>query len=599
VTSGPGYSHGPRALPGGGAEFRLWAPAQAQIALVIEERAPLPMRAFDGGWHGIEMPDAAPGSRYGFRLGDGRVVPDPASRHQPDDVHGLSQWIDTASLEFATPWRGRRWEECVLYELHVGAFTREGTFLAAIERLDHLASLGITAIELMPLADFPGKRNWGYDGVYSYAPDASYGTPHDLARLIDAAHARGIAVLLDVVYNHFGPAGNYLGSYAPQFYTGRHRTPWGAGINFDDPDARPVRDFFIENALFWLQEYRFDGLRLDAVHAIADDGPLHLLQEIAQRVRAQVNDRPVHLLLENEDNESRHLERDRDGAPLQYTAQWNDDIHHVLHVAATREHAAYYGDYPDNDALTARAIAEGFAFQGGVMQSRGRERGEPSAHLPPAAFVSFIQNHDQVGNRAFGERLGALVPPHKLRAVSAVYLLAPQVPMLFMGEEWNARQPFLYFCDFGGELADAVRKGRREEFRRFPEFADPVRREQIPDPEDPRTFEASKLHWEDRGERECALTLRWYERILTVRRTRVVPLMPHIRSAGTAHGVGTNAVFVSWRAEDGHRLRLCANLSDAPRGFPSAYDRVIWHEGGAPQGSTLPPWTVRWTVREP
>jgi malto-oligosyltrehalose trehalohydrolase len=586
-------------LAAGAVEFRLWAPAQSAVSLVIDGRQPVPMQPVGGGWHAREMTHLSAGTRYGFRLSDGTVVPDPASRSQPDDVHGLSAWFDTRDLGFEIPWRGRRWEECVLYELHIGAFTPEGTFRAAVEKLDYLAGLGITAVEIMPVADFPGRRNWGYDGVYPYAPDASYGTPQDFAHFIDAAHARGIAVLLDVVYNHFGPDGNYLGLYAPQFFTERHCTPWGAGINVDDPTARPVREFFIENALFWLREYRLDGLRLDAVHAIADDSATHLLEEIAARVRREITDRPVHLLLENEENEARHLTRAPAGTPLRYTAQWNDDIHHVLHVAATGESAGYYQDFPDNTHLTGRAIAEGFAFQGEVMRCRGRARGSRSGHLPPSAFVSFIQNHDQVGNRALGERLGALVPVHKLRAIAATYLLAPQIPMLFMGEEWNARQPFLFFCDFDGELAQAVRTGRREEFARFPEFADPERRERIPDPLAAGTFENSKLRWEDRAGAEGAATLRWYERILATRRARIVPLIPHIRSSGIAQVMGKNAVFVSWRSGERHRLRLCANLSDAPCEFPTAYDRVIWHEGGAPRETTLPPWTVRWTVREP
>jgi malto-oligosyltrehalose trehalohydrolase len=594
----PDYAHGPRAVRDG-VEFRLWAPAQLQVELQLGGEAPRRMRTLANGWHSLEVAGVAPGARYGFQLADGSVVPDPASRSQPDDVHALSAWVDTQALQFSVPWQGRRWEEMVLYELHVGTFTPAGTFLAAIDKLDHLAGLGITGIEIMPVADFAGRRNWGYDGVYPYAPDASYGTPQDFASLIDAAHARGIAVLLDVVYNHFGPAGNYLARYAPQFFTDRHRTPWGAGINVDDPAARPVRDFFIDNALYWLREFRLDGLRLDAVHAIADDSMTHLLDEIAARVRATFADRPIHLLLENEDNGARHLARDRTGAPAAYTAQWNDDIHHVLHVAATRENAAYYQDYPDATGLTARAIGEGFAFQGEVMRCRGRPRGEPCAHLPPTAFVSFIQNHDQVGNRAFGERIGMLVTNEKLRAIAAVYLLAPQIPMLFMGEEWNARQPFLYFCDFEGELADAVRAGRREEFKRFPEFADPARRERIPDPLAATTFEQSKLRWQDRGERECADMLRWYERILAARRARVIPLIPLLRSAGAAEVVGTNAVFVRWRSAEDRELRLCANLSDEPRDFPAAHDRVIWHEGGKPDGATLPPWTVRWTVHEP
>jgi len=592
------YSHGPCALPAGGVRFRLWAPSQERIELALDDAAPRAMTRGADGWHTVDVADATEGVHYGFRLADGGIVPDPASRRQPNNVHGMSEWIDTARLEFGIPWQGRRWEEIVLYELHVGAFTPEGTFAAAIEKLDELASLGVTALQIMPIADFPGLRNWGYDGVYPYAPDASYGTPRDLARLVDAAHARGIAVFLDVVYNHFGPEGNHIARYAPEFFTDRHRTPWGAGLNFDDPKAQPVRDFFVENALYWLREYRFDGLRLDAVHAILDDSATHLLEEIARRVRAAIADRPVHLVLENEDNVSRLLRRGADGRPQLFTAQWNDDIHHVLHVASSRECVAYYEEYLDDTRLTARAIGEGFAFQGEVMRARGRPRGEDSTRLPPAAFVSFIQNHDQVGNRAFGERLGTMVSPEKLRAVASVYLLAPQIPMLFMGEEWNSSQPFLFFCDFHGELAEAVRRGRREEFKRFPQFTDPAHRERIPDPQDPATFQRSKLAWEERKRPEHAEWLRWYQRALAARRSYVVPLISEIRGAAASHVVGPNAVFVSWSAGAGRRLRLSANLADEAREFPLDRGRVIWHEGGAPAGAELPAWTVRWTLLE-
>jgi malto-oligosyltrehalose trehalohydrolase len=590
------YAHGPSALPGGGAQFRLWAPSQEKIGLVLDETT-RPMRRQPEGWHVFDALDALEGMHYGFRLPDGRVVPDPASRYQPNNVHGLSQWVDTTQFQFLVQWQGRPWEECVLYETHIGTFTPAGTFRGAVEKLDHLAGLGVTVLQIMPVADFPGLRNWGYDGVYPYAPDASYGTPQDFVALIDAAHARGIAVTLDVVYNHFGPEGNYLPGYVPEYFTPRHKTPWGSAINFEDPGALPVRQFFVENALFWLREYRLDGLRFDAVHELRDDSGTHVLAEIAARVRAGVTGRPVHLMLENEENQARWLRRAKDGSARGFTAQWNDDIHHVLHVAATRENVSYYEEYLDDSRLTERAIGEGFSFQGEVMRCRGRARGEPSQDLPPTAFVAFIQNHDQIGNRAFGDRLGMLTTPEKLRAVAAVYLLAPQIPMLFMGEEWQARQPFQFFTDFHGELADAVRNGRREEFKRFPEFSDPARRAQIPDPQDPATFANSKLRWEDRRLPECAEWLRWYERILTARRSFVMPLLKSITRAGLTQVLDTNALFVSWRAGE-QRLRLSANLSDKPVEFPHDRGRVIWHEGGTPNSATLPAWAVRWTIGE-
>jgi maltooligosyltrehalose trehalohydrolase len=514
-------------------------------------------------------------------------------------VDGASEILEPLAFSWAVPWAGRAWNEMVLYELHIGTFTAEGTFAAAIERLDHLASLGITGIEVMPVADFPGARNWGYDGVFPFAPDASYGRPEDFQRFIDAAHARGIAVLLDVVYNHFGPHGNRLPALAPAFFTERHRTPWGAAINFDGPGCGPVRDFVVENALYWLQQYRLDGLRLDAVHAMADDSPRHILEEIALRTRSEITDRPIHLLLENEHNEAGRLERDESGAPRQYTAQWNDDVHHVLHVAVTREGHAYYSEYLRNTRLLGRALAEGFAWQGEVMRFSNRTRGAPSADLPPEAFVPFIQNHDQVGNRAFGERLDALAPPEAVRAAAAVYLLLPQVPMLFMGEEWACAQPFQFFCDFDGELAEAVRNGRREEFRRFPEFADPAARERIPDPQSAQTFLDSKLRWDELALPAHAQRLRWYQRILAVRRERIAPLLPRIRRGGTYQVIDDEAVFVSWRCDDGRRLRLLANLRSRETEFPYGSGRVIWHEGPQPNESTLGPWSVRWTLAEP
>ncbi len=428
---------GAQLLSDGTTRFRLWAPGCASIRVAIEGLAsPLKLEPLDGGWHELRTDSARAQSRYRFVLPDGMQVPDPASRFQPDDVHGASEVIDALAYEWRDlGWTGRPWSEAVIYELHIGAFTPEGTFRAAINRLEHLASLGVTAIEIMPIADFAGARNWGYDGVLLYAPDSVYGRPDDLKALIDAAHAHGIMVLLDVVYNHFGPDGNYLSLYAPEFFTERHQTPWGAAINYDGASSAPVRDFVIHNALYWVHEFHADGLRFDAVHAIIDDSPQHLLEALSTRVRESARGREVHLILENEDNEARQLARGTDGRAVAYTAQWNDDVHHVLHVATTGESTGYYGDYTNDDVKLARALAEGFAFQGEMMPFRGRPRGEPSAHLPPTAFVAFMQNHDQVGNRAFGERLTALADPRAVKAAAAVYLLLPQVPMLFMGEE--------------------------------------------------------------------------------------------------------------------------------------------------------------------
>jgi malto-oligosyltrehalose trehalohydrolase len=589
--------HGPRLLPGGGVQFRLWAPAHSQILLVVDERS-LPMQTAAGGWHSLDVPGAKHGTRYYFQLPDGTKVPDPASHFQPEDVHGPSEIIDPAVHRWDDEkWAGRPWNEAILYELHVGAFTNEGTFRAVIDHLDHLVKLGVTALQIMPIADFPGGRNWGYDGVLPYAPDSSYGRPEDFRALIEAAHKRRLMVLLDVVYNHFGPDGNFLPTYAPHFFTDRHQTPWGAAINYDGEHSKVVREFVIENALYWIREFNLDGLRFDAVHAIMDDSPAHLLNELAERVRGLVN-RPVHLILENEENQASRLTRGADDLPQTYTAQWNDDVHHVLHVAATGEDKGYYAEYLGETEMLGRALAEGFAFQGQMMDFSGRRRGEPSPGLPPVAFVAFIQNHDQVGNRAFGDRIAAIAPPAATRAISAIYLLLPQVPMLFMGEEWAASEPFPFFCDFAGELAAAVREGRRNEFAKFPEFQDEKMRERIPDPQAPETFAAAKLGWDDITKGTHAETFAWYQRILAVRKDKVIPLIPRIGGfAGKLAVIGENSVYVTWRLSDRAEVFVLeANLSErSVAGFPTATGSAIWTEGKV-AGTELSPWTVRWSI---
>jgi malto-oligosyltrehalose trehalohydrolase/4-alpha-glucanotransferase len=587
----------------GTVRFRLWAPPHDEIRLAIDGAAELQdMQALGAGWHELVTDLARAGTRYRFLLPDGLAVPDPASRHQPQDVHGPSEVVDPAAYAWQDAgWQGRPWDEAVLYELHVGAFTPAGTFRAAIDKLDHLVALGVTALELMPIGDFPGRRNWGYDGVLPYAPDAVYGRPEDLKALVDAAHARGLMILLDVVYNHFGPEGAYIHVIAPQTFTDRHKTPWGTAVNTDGVEAGPVREFFIHNALYWIEEFHFDGLRLDAVHAILDDSPRHLLEELAERVRAAAPDRHIHLVLENEENETARLARDAAGRPRWYTAQWNDDVHHVLHVAASGEDNGYYGDYKSDTWKLGRALAEGFAFQGEIMPYRGRRRGEPSAQLPPTAFVAFIQNHDQVGNRAFGDRLTMIAPPAAVRAVAATYLLLPQVPMLFMGEEWGAAQPFPFFCDFGPDLADAVRRGRRAEFARFPEFRDPTTRERIPDPLAGATFAAAKLAWNDVAHPPHAGWLHWYRRVLAVRHRDIVPRLAGIRAGGDFATLGSGAVVVRWAlGAPGGELVLAANLSATPaRGFPPVSGRVLWREGEVGDDGAFGPFAVRWSLTGP
>jgi malto-oligosyltrehalose trehalohydrolase len=584
----------------GAVRFRLWAPRHEHIELRLHgQQKDRALQRDADGWHALITRRASRGSRYQFVLPDGTAVADPASRFQPEDVHGPSEVVDPLAYSWQDlDWCGRRWHEVVLYELHVGCFSGAGTYDGIRERLQHLRRLGVTAIELMPLSDFPGWRNWGYDGVLPFAPDASYGDPQQLKALIDAAHGLGLMVLLDVVYNHFGPEGNYLSLYAPQFFNAQHQTPWGAAVNFDGEGSRTVREFFIHNALYWLDEFHCDGLRLDAVHAIRDDSKVHILSELAQRVRAAFPGRHVHLVLENERNEARWLERDRDGQPQFFDAQWNDDVHHVLHVAVSADREGYYGDYIGSTERLGRALAEGFAFQGELMAYQGSPRGEPCVHLPPPAFVAFIQNHDQVGNRAFGERITELADGAAVRAIAAVYLLLPQIPMLFMGEEWHCPQPFLFFCDFGGELGEAVVRGRRAEFARFEAFRDESVRARIPDPQAPETFQRSKLDWTGLDEPDAASSLSHYQELLAVRRRHIVPLLPALTRAGEYRVIGPSALLVRWQSASGSELTLMANLKDtAAAHFPSVQGRLLWQEGRIDAAGTLSPWSVRWSAR--
>ena len=584
-----------------GVRFRLWAPGASSVSVKLDGvEGALPLEPLPGGWHELLTDAARPGSRYAYLLPDGETVPDPASRFQPDDVHGPSEVIDPAEFDWSDDtWAGRPWNEAVIYEMHVGAFTPEGTFAGAATHLNHLGALGVTAVEIMPVADFPGRRNWGYDGVLFYAPDSSYGRPEDFKRFVEAAHAAGIMVLLDVVYNHFGPDGNFLPSYAPDFFTGRHKTPWGDAINYDGINSAPVREFVIENALYWIEEFHLDGLRLDAVHAIIDDGPEHVLEELARRVRSAVRERPIHLILENEENGALRIRRDSDSVAEAFSAQWNDDVHHVLHTAASGEASGYYADYKDDTDLLARALSEGFAFQGQVMPYRNTPRGEASAHLPPAAFVAFIQNHDQIGNRAFGDRITRIAPAAAVRAIAAVALLLPQIPLLFMGQEWSAEQPFPFFCDFSGDLAAAVSAGRRAEFARFPEFADPAVRAKIPDPEADATFASAKLDWDALRRAPHTDSIEWYRRILNTRSAVVAPLIPFITHSGSYEVLAPGAVVVRWSADNGKMLELVANLSGIEvSNAPLPHGMRFWSEGEIEDGS-LGPWSVAWSVEKP
>ena len=528
-------------LDGSLARFRIWAPSTERLTLEVDG-AEYAM-AGDGGWFTAAVPAAA-GARYKYRTGDGMTFPDPASRAQDGDVHDASFVVDPRSFEWKHPeWRGRPWHEAVVYELHPGVF---GGFDGVRAQLPRLKALGVTAIELMPIADFPGAANWGYDGVLPFAPDTSYGTPDQLKALVDAAHGHGLMIMLDVVYNHFGPDGAYLHAIARPFFRDDLTTPWGASIDFRREE---VRSYFINNALYWLQEYRFDGLRFDAVHEISEDD---FLEEMAATIRREV-DRHVHLVLEHEGNAARLLRTGPDGRG--FDAQWTDDVHHCLHVLLTGESEGYYEDFQDPIVQLARAMADGFVYQGEPSKALGKLRGEPSAHLPTTAFVICLQNHDQVGNRAMGERLAVLANLDGLRAAMLLLCLSPFIPMLFMGDEVTSTTPFLFFTSHNDALAELVREGRRAEFKGFAAFLDPARRAKILDPNLRSTF--------DRSVPDMMGDSSYVQRHLATRRDRVMPGIPGCVTAGVAV-LGKHSLVARWRLGTGEVLGIAINLGHDP-----------------------------------
>lgn len=589
--------------PGGGVDFRLWGPAaqKAEVAVYAGAGAKPrfhPAECDANGWWECHVDDAAAGTLYHWRIDGELLVPDPASRQNPYGVHEPSAVVDPLQFEWESDWRGRPWSEVVLYELHVGAFTPEGTFMAACDRLESLAKLGITAIELMPVADFPGRFGWGYDGVLQFAPHAAYGTPDELKHFVKEAHRHGLMVFLDVVYNHFGPSGNYLGRYAPQFFSATHRSPWGAAINFDGPGSRVVRDFFVHNALYWVHEYRIDGLRLDAVHAIVDKGRPHILQEVSRAVRDSAPGRHVHLVLENENNNHDRLSVTPEAG--KYDAQWNDDFHHVLHVALTGETQRYYHDYGHEPLnLLARCLTHGLLFEPSARRESGaRTHPKEAPPQPLGTLVNFAQNHDQTGNRAFGERLRELVPPGAGPLATLLALLTPAVPMLFFGEEFGATTPWLYFADWDGDLRHAVREGRKREFGHGdPSIA-------LPDPCDAKTFEASRPDESQRDSEEGRRRLEMVQQALLVRRTHIAP-RHHLLSTGrhTVHRVADTGMQVCWRYDDGQGIVLQLNLGPQPLQQPTRIAELAqglelfahaW-PAGTPDGH-WPAWAARWTM---
>lgn len=558
------------------------------------------MRPRSHGWYDVRVDALRPEARYLFDV-DGALVQDPASRSQPDGVDGWSEVVDhDAHVWDEGGWSGRPWTETVLYEMHVGTFSPEGTFAGAAARLDHLRDLGVTMVELMPVGAFPGRWNWGYDGVLPFAPSETYGSPDDLKRLVEACHRRGMSIILDVVINHFGPLSNHLFAYAPGFATDRHETPWGAAIDFDGPHSHAVRSYFVENALQWIVDYRFDGLRLDAVQAVFDDGPEHILEQLARRAREAVAARPVHLILENDRNEARWLRRRGRDDLVDYAAQWDDDIHHALRVLVSGRSDGYYADYAEAPLHhLGRALAEGFSYQGEESKDRpGLRRGTPSKDLAPTSFVAFLQNHDQVGNSAFGRRVTAEAPEDALRLATALLLLAPTVPLLFMGQEWASARPFDFFCDFPQPLADAVRKGRREEARHLPERVGPADLEMcMRDPNSVAARDASILDWDAVAHPPHAAALVLHRRLLAIRARVVVPLLQAIQGGSGSflaiprnHPTGAAdegaGIEVRWRLADGRTYVLAANFTAEPACWIDPGGETLFHlVDDAPSGA--------------
>jgi maltooligosyltrehalose trehalohydrolase len=559
-------------LHDGGTTFRVWAPRCRSVEVVLEGRKPEPLETRGDGTFERALAGVGAASRYQYRLDGERYRPDPVSRFQPEGVHGPSVVVDPTRFPWTdAEFRGHALADLVFYELHVGTFTTGGTFEAVIPHLPQLVDLGVTALELMPVAEFPGSRNWGYDGVHLYAPQSTYGGPRGLRRLVDAAHAHGLSVVLDVVYNHLGPEGNYLGEYGP-YFTDRYQTPWGSAISFDGPDREGVRRHFIENARAWVREFHLDGLRLDAIHSIFDTSPVHVLTEIAGAAREEAArlGRPVHVVAESHDNDRRIVLPAAAGG-LGLDAVWSDDFHHAVHGRLTGERTGYYADFAGGRGLE-RALAEGFAFQGEPSEYFGRPRGTPSADLGGERFVIAVQNHDQVGNRAPGDRLSTIMPFPAVKLAAALMFAAPALPLLFMGEEYGETAPFQFFTSYlDPALVEAVRRGRRQEFSRF------AWEGSIPDPAAPATFIRSRLNHPLAGAPRHRELRDYYRRWLALRRSH-----PALGARGkdrvrcTVDAAGA-VLTLSREAPDGAGLRLVANLTATPRPFapPAAHWRAL------------------------
>jgi len=581
---------GAEVQPGGGVHFRVWAPLRQAVEVVFEGDAlpPVDLRPDgDGCFSGLAA-HAAAGALYRYRLDGGGAFPDPASRYQPDGPHGPSQVIDPGSFAWTDgAWRGARIEGQVIYELHVGAFTPEGTWEAAARELPELADAGITVLELMPVADFPGRFGWGYDGVDLFAPTRLYGTPDHFRRFVDRAHAAGLAVILDVVYNHFGPDGCYLREFSPFYFTAKYANEWGEALNFDGKHSGPVREFFIANAGYWVDEFHLDGVRLDATQQVFDASPVYVLAEVTQRVRDAARGWHTLVIAENEPQEVK-LVRPREQGGYGMDALWNDDYHHAARVALTGRGEAYHTDYRGTPQELISAVKWGYLYQGQRYAWQKQRRGTPAFGVPPAAFVVYIQNHDQLANSAFGTRCHQLGAPGDWRAITALTLLAPGTPMLFMGQEFASSTPFLYFSDHGPGLADAVRKGRAEFVSQFPSVATPEVRALLPDPNRPETFERCKLDLGERRRNASAYAL--HRDLLRLRRDDPVF---HTQRPGGVDGavLGPQAFVLRWFADGGGDRLLVVNLGPDLRLEP------------APEPLLAPPegrrWATLWSSEDP
>jgi maltooligosyltrehalose trehalohydrolase len=577
-------SAGVELLEDGTAHARVWAPRCRTVDVVLEgagrAAANVRLARESDGFHSGELANVVAGDRYWFRLDDDRNRPDPVSRWQPDGPHGPSAIVDPASFAWTDgAWRGVTQAGQVIYELHVGTFTPEGTWAAAAERLSHLADVGITVIEMMPVADFAGRWGWGYDGVNLYAPTRLYGTPDDLRRFIDRAHALGIGVILDVVYNHLGPDGNYLGDFSDDYVTDRYKNDWGASLNFEGP--RAARDFFAENAAYWVDEYHFDGIRLDATQDIHDASPEFLVAELTRRARAAAAPRSLYVVAENEPQDPL-LVRAPESGGYGVDALLNDDFHHSALVALTGRREAYYTDYTGAPQELVSATKYGYLYQGQWYSWQEKPRGGSALDLPATRFVHFLENHDQVANSSLGKRIHQITSPGRWRAVTALTLLGPATPLIFQGEEFAASTPFLFFADHGGDLRDAIREGRRQFLQQFPSMQDPNVSGVLPLPDDPETFARCKLAWRERDRHHEALAL--HRDLLRLRRSD-----PGIASPGRVDGavLGTHAFVLRYDVGGPNPRLLLVNLGAGVDLSPLPEPLLA-----PPTGMT---WTVQWS----